>query len=67
MIVPVAHDCFSLLLTLILLRYLLPHLLNVFQDHVTVTVERLNASKQLLVVSAVDQNSRPRLDSISQD
>ena len=51
-----------MLLTLSGLGELGPHLLNALEDHVAVAVEGLHPPEQLLVVPAVDQDLRRRVE-----
>lgn len=49
-------DRFRLFLAFTGLREFGPHLLHVLEDHVAMPVERLHATKQFVIVPAVDQD-----------
>ena len=64
--VPVLGYWLHLLSLAALLRILRPHLLDIFQHHIAVSVESLDPSEQLVIVAAIDQHLRVVLDALHQ-
>ena len=48
-------------------RGLCPHLLHILQDHITMTIVRLHARQQLVIVPHVDQHLRIALHALLQN